>query len=151
MFYFPELTKIMQESRDEKELRHIWIEWHNKSGNEVMKKSYQRFVELTNQVAKLNGIKIPNMNYLEKNNLLSWIAVDFDDAGAYDLHAYESETFKNDVEHLYQTLKPFYNQIHAYVRSKLRKLYPDQFTVDDGLIPAHLLGKNYNCYYKKYP
>jgi len=51
------------------------------------------------------------------------------------------------VEHLYQTLKPFYNQIPAYVRSKLRRLYPDQFTVDDGrddgLIPAHLLGKSY--------
>jgi len=55
----------MQESRDEKELRHIWIEWHNKSGNEVMKKSYQRFVELTNQVAKLNGIN-SHTNYILK-------------------------------------------------------------------------------------
>ncbi len=47
------------------------------------------------------------------------------------------------MEHLYQNLKPFYNQIPAYVRSKLRRLYPDQFLVDDGLIPAHLLGKSY--------
>lgn len=46
----------MKESRDEKELRHIWIDWHNKSGNEVMKQSYRRFVELKNKVAKLNGI-----------------------------------------------------------------------------------------------
>ena len=77
------------------------------------------------------------------------IAVDFDDAGAYELHAYESESFKNDVEHLFQTLKPFYDQLHAYVRAKLRQLYPDQFTVDDGLIPVHLLGKLF-LLYKRY-
>jgi len=39
-------------------------------------------------------------------------------------------------------MKPFYHQIHAYVRAKLRIVYPDQFT-DDGLIPSHLLGKTF--------
>jgi len=47
---------IMRESRDEKELRHVWTEWHDRIGTEDMKRSYQRLVELTNQVAKLNGI-----------------------------------------------------------------------------------------------
>ena len=50
-----DLTQIMKESRDEKELRHVWTEWHNKCGSHVMKSSYQRFVELTNRAAKLNG------------------------------------------------------------------------------------------------
>jgi peptidyl-dipeptidase A len=55
------------------------------------------------------------------------------------LTAYESETIKDDVEQLWQTLKPLYQNIHAYVRAKLRNVYGDQFS-DDGLIPAHLLG-----------
>jgi len=69
--------------------------------------------------------------------------IDFKDAGAFWVDDYESDTFKDDIEELWQTLKPFYNQIHAYVRAKLRNVYPDQFT-DDGLIPAHLLGRT--CY-----
>lgn len=64
---------------------------------------------------------------------------DFSDAGAFWLREYESETFKEEIEQLWQTLKPFYQQMHAYVRAKLRDTYGDQFT-EDGLIPAHLLG-----------
>lgn len=50
-----DLTKILKESRDEIELRHVWTEWHDKSGNDVMKRSYERFVVLSNRVAELNG------------------------------------------------------------------------------------------------
>ncbi|XP_059351358.1 angiotensin-converting enzyme-like [Daphnia carinata] len=113
----PELTKIMAESRNEKELRHVWTEWHDKSGGPI-KHKYKEFVEISNQAAKLNN---------------------FNDTGALWLHSYESETFKDDVEELWQTLKPLYQQIHAYVRAQLRNVYGDQFS-GDGLIPAHLLG-----------
>ena len=64
---------------------------------------------------------------------------DFSDAGAFWLREYESDTIKEDIEELWQTLKPFYQQMHAYVRAKLRETYKDQIT-EDGLIPAHLLG-----------
>lgn len=66
---------------------------------------------------------------------------DFDDTGASWLTDYESADFKEDVEQLWQTLKPLYEKIHAYVRAKLRDVYGDQLS-DDGLIPAHLLGKS---------
>ena len=61
---------------------------------------------------------------------------------------YESDTFKEDVEQLWQTMKPLYEQLHAYVRAKLRDVYGDQFDNSDGLIPAHLLGKNYKHHIK---
>lgn len=71
--------------------------------------------------------------------ILSTIYVDFNDTGALWLDTYETETFRDDVEELWQTLKPLYRNIHAYVRAKLRNVYGAQFS-DDGLIPAHLLG-----------
>lgn len=61
------------------------------------------------------------------------------DNGAYWLSKYESETIKEDVEGLYETLKPLYLAIHTYARAKLRNVYGGVFR-DDGLIPAHLLG-----------
>ncbi len=49
-----ELTKIMEESRNEEELRHVWTEWHNKSGGPI-KQLYKEFVKLSNQAAKINS------------------------------------------------------------------------------------------------
>ena len=39
-----------------------------------------------------------------------------------------------------QELKPFYLQIHAYVRRQLRKKYGEKIVSKDGPIPGHLLG-----------
>ena len=64
----------------------------------------------------------------------------FPDTGAYWLHEYETESFKDDIEELWQTMKPFYQQVHAYVRGRLRKFYGADKFGSDGLIPAHLLG-----------
>jgi peptidyl-dipeptidase A len=64
----------------------------------------------------------------------------FPDTGAYWLHEYETESFKDDIEELWQTMKPFYQQVHAYVRGRLRKFYGTDKFGSDGLIPAHLLG-----------
>jgi hypothetical protein len=47
----------MKESRDEKELRHMWSEWHNKCGNKI-RKPYEQFVKLSNQAAGLNSNQI---------------------------------------------------------------------------------------------
>ncbi|KAK4008522.1 hypothetical protein OUZ56_013657 [Daphnia magna] len=113
----PDVKKIMKESRNEQELRHIWTEWHNKSGN-LIRKPYEQFVKLSNQAAVLNN---------------------FSDTGDYWLSEYESATIKEDFEKIYETLAPLYKQIHAYARAKLRDVYADQIS-SDGLIPAHLFG-----------
>lgn len=52
-----DVKKIMKESRDEKELRHMWSEWHNKCGNKI-RKPYEQFVKLSNQAARLNSNQI---------------------------------------------------------------------------------------------
>lgn len=64
---------------------------------------------------------------------------DFKDTGDYWLEDYESVTFKDDVEQLWEKLKPLYQKLHTYVRAKLRAVYKSEIS-DDGLIPVHLLG-----------
>ena len=66
--------------------------------------------------------------------------LDFNDATAYNLDKYDTETFKVDIEDLWQTLRPFYLQMHAYVRAKLRAFYGEEKIGKNQPIPAHLLG-----------
>ena len=66
--------------------------------------------------------------------------LDYSDTGAYWLRNYESETFQADIEGLWQTIKPFYQQLHAYVRAKLRAHYGEDKIPKNQPIPAHLLG-----------
>lgn len=54
VFYFPDLNKIMAESRDYDELLFAWQGWRNASGREI-RDSYKRYVELANFAAKSNG------------------------------------------------------------------------------------------------
>lgn len=66
--------------------------------------------------------------------------LDYSDTGAFWLRNYESDTFKSDIEDVWQTIKPFYQQLHAYVRSKLRAFYGEDKVPKNQPIPAHLLG-----------
>ena len=66
--------------------------------------------------------------------------IDFSDTGDMWLRHYESESFKLDVEDIWATIMPFYEEIHAYVRAKLRQVYGPSIIGDDGMMPAHLLG-----------
>ncbi|KAF8795126.1 Angiotensin-converting enzyme-like protein [Argiope bruennichi] len=114
----PELTEMFMTSKNEPELRHAWYQWRDATGKK-MKDKFLRYVELSNEAACLNGFK---------------------DAGELWREAYESETFEEEVEELLQTIRPFYEQLHAYVRRKMMQQYPDIGIKPDGPIPAHLLG-----------
>lgn len=54
---------------------------------------------------------------------------------------YETPDLEQIVDDLYRQIKPFYLQLHAYVRRSLMKSYPD-YIQKDGPIPAHLLGES---------
>ncbi|CAL1265728.1 unnamed protein product [Larinioides sclopetarius] len=114
----PELTEMFMTSRNEPELKHAWSQWRDATGKK-MKEKFHRYVELSNEAACLNGFK---------------------DAGELWRESYESATFEEEVEELWQTIKPFYEQLHAYVRRRLMQQYPEIGIKADGPIPAHLLG-----------
>ncbi|XP_033184105.2 angiotensin-converting enzyme-like [Bombus vancouverensis nearcticus] len=114
----PELTEILMKSHDPEELKYIWVEWRKATG-EKMKPLYERYVELSNLAATLNN---------------------YSDNAAYWLKDYEADDFPEQIEALWQQLKPLYLQLHAYVRRELRKKYGEDIVSKDGPIPAHLLG-----------
>ena len=85
-----------------------------------MKKSYARFVELSNKGAKELG---------------------FADTGAMWRSKYDMppDEFAKELDRLWEQLRPLYLSLHTYVRAKLRERYGDSVPAD-GPIPAHLLG-----------
>lgn len=50
----PEISAIMTSSENYDELKWAWEQWRDKSGK-LMRSEYQKYVELVNKAAKLNG------------------------------------------------------------------------------------------------
>ena len=48
--------------------------------------------------------------------------------------------FDSIIDQLLADITPLYEQMHAFVRGRLCRLYPNRFNCN-GPIPAHLLGK----------
>ena len=79
---------------------------------------YTRRVELFNKGARENG---------------------WPDAGYYDWYSdYEVEHFDRQLVRYWLEIRPLYEQLHAYVRHRLRLVYPNAFGERDP-IPVHLL------------
>ncbi|KAK9502105.1 hypothetical protein O3M35_012698 [Rhynocoris fuscipes] len=114
----PEITEILQSSRDAEELKYIWVEFRKNTGKKF-KNLYQEYVDLANEGARLNNVS---------DNAEYW-KIDF-----------ETPTFEADVEELWKQVEPLFKELHAYVRMKLNEKYGDNVVKKDGPIPAHLLG-----------
>lgn len=50
----PDISKIMEKSRDPEELKYYWLQWYTELGRQN-KKKYFNYVELRNEAAKLNS------------------------------------------------------------------------------------------------
>ncbi|XP_076856780.1 angiotensin-converting enzyme isoform X2 [Brachyhypopomus gauderio] len=114
----PDLKEIMADSRSYKKLLYAWEGWHNASGV-PLRTLYPEFVKLSNKASTMDG---------------------FTDTGAYWRSWYESPTFEQDLENLFQQLQPLYLNLHAFVRRKLYDFYGPKYINLKGPIPAHLLG-----------
>ena len=114
-----EITRILANSRDTKELLDVWRGWHTISP--PMRTDFKRYVELANKGAKELG---------------------FADTGAMWRAKYDMppDAFAKEVDRLWEQVKPLYVSLHAYVRNKLREHYGPDALPADGPIPAHLLG-----------
>ena len=69
------------------------------------------------------------------------------DTGDYWRSWYETASFEQDVADLFTELKPFYRQLHAFVRRRLKAQYGDSVFPSSGHIPAHLLGQSVDVIY----
>ena len=114
-----ELESVLAQSRDYDELLDVWQGWRQVSP--PYRKEYQRFVEIGNQGAK-------DFGYTNLADL--W-------QGGYDM---ESEVFVEESRRLWGEVKPFYDELHCYVRGRLSETYGAEKVPNEGPIPAHLLG-----------
>ena len=113
-----DITRIMATSRDAGQLLDVWRGWHRVSP--PMRRDFIRYVELGNKGARELG---------------------FADMGAMWRAKYDMppDQFAQELDRLWEQVKPLYVSLHAYVRSRLREKYGD-IVPASGPIPAHLLG-----------
>jgi peptidyl-dipeptidase A len=111
---------VLRNNRDYDAQLDAWRGWHTISV--PMRKDYTRFVELVNEGARDLG---------------------FADAGemwrsGYDMSPAEIAA---ETDRLWGQVKPLYEQLHCYTRTRLQAKYgDDRGAVDGGLLPAHLMG-----------
>jgi peptidyl-dipeptidase A len=111
--------KIMRDSQDPAELKKAWVGWHSISPS--YRNDYERFVNLANKGAREQGYK--DVGALWRDN--------------YDM---DPDKFAAEEERLWQQVKPLYDSLFTYVRTRLQEKYGKQLVPDDGPIPADLLG-----------
>ena len=114
-----EITRITAASRDPQQLLDVWKGWRTVSP--PMRRDYERFVTISNRGARELGFK---------------------DTGALWRSRYDMapDAFAEEMDRLWEQVKPLYVSLHAYVRNKLREKYGDSVVPANGPIPAHLLG-----------
>ncbi|XP_077483575.1 angiotensin-converting enzyme-like [Amblyomma americanum] len=113
----PDLVRMMKEVGDYDKLREVWLAWHNAVGPAV-KEYFIPYVTLANEGASLDGYA---------NLKDAWLS------------DYETANMTEIVDKLWEEVSPLYKKLHAFVRMKLREIYPGRLPAD-GTIPAHLLG-----------
>ncbi|XP_024873970.1 angiotensin-converting enzyme-like isoform X1 [Temnothorax curvispinosus] len=111
-----DVGKLMATSRNETELRWAWTAWRNHMSH--TKKLFGQLVNLQNTAVRNNG---------------------YADIGEYWREEYERPDLENVFEEMYRQVEPLYSLLHAVVRFRLARLYPDVIDVFSP-IPAHLLG-----------
>ncbi|ACG73082.1 Peptidyl-dipeptidase A [Anaeromyxobacter sp. K] len=114
-----DLEQVMAKSRDYDALLDAWTGWHTISRD--MRPLYERMVTISNAGAREIGFR--DLGDLWRSG--------------YDM---PPDAFEADTDRLWAQVKPFYEELHCYVRSKLQKAYGKARVPDGKPIPAHLLG-----------
>lgn len=76
----------------------------------------------------------------KKFNALKSYRLDVSDASEMWKFPYESPGLRFELEDAWEQIKPLYEQLHAYVRKKLRDLYGPERISREAPLPAHILG-----------
>ena len=115
-----DIEEKMGTSRNPTELSEMWASWHTNVGA-PMRDDYAKMVEIANKGAKELG---------------------YSDVGAmwrsqYDMPA---DDFAVLTDKLWAQVKPLYDALHCYTRTKLNEKYGDSVQAKTGPIRADLLG-----------
>ena len=115
-----DIEAAMGTNRNPAELKEMWTSWHDNVGT-PMKADYAKLVDLANQGAR-------DLGYADTGVL--W-------RSNYDM---TPEAFAALTEKLWAEVKPLYDQLHCYTRTKLNERYGDAVQGETGPIRADLLG-----------
>ena len=110
----------MGTNRNPEQLKEMWASWHNNVGS-PMRGDYARLVEIANQGAR-------DLGYADVGAM--W-------RSGYDMPA---DDFAKLTDKLWAQVKPLYDQLHCYTRTKLNTTYGDAVQPKTGPIRADLLG-----------
>jgi peptidyl-dipeptidase A len=114
-----QLSDVLSHSRKWDELVDAWAGWHTIAV--PMKPLYARQVELADEGAREIGFR--DLGELWRDG--------------YDMSPAD---FEKETDRLWEQLRPFYEELHCYVRSRLQTVYGKDRVPDHAPIPAHLLG-----------
>ena len=114
-----QLEDVLRSSRDYDKQLDAWQGWHTIA--QPMRKDYTRFAELVNEGAR-------EMGYADTGEM--W-------RSGYDMTPVEIAA---ETDRLWGQVKPLYEQLHCYTRTKLEAQYGSDKGQVNGLLPAHLMG-----------
>ncbi len=115
-----DLEAEMGTNRNPAELKEMWTSWHDSVGT-PMRGDYAKLVGIANQGAK-------DLGYADVGAM--W-------RSGYDMPA---DDFAKLTDKLWLQVKPLYDQLHCYTRTKLNGKYGDAVQAKTGPIRADLLG-----------
>jgi peptidyl-dipeptidase A len=115
-----DVEAMMGTNRNPAELAEMWRTWHENVGR-PMRTDYTRLVELANAGAK-------DLGYADTGSM--W-------RSQYDM---TPDEFASMYDRLWSEVKPLYDDLHCYTRTKLNQKYGNAVQPANGPIRADLLG-----------
>ena len=115
-----DIEEKMGSSRNPQELQEMWVSWHDNVGA-PMRGDYTKLVDIANAGAKELGFADTGAMWRSK----------------YDMPA---DDFAKLTDKIWADVKPLYDQLHCYTRTKLNEKYGDTVQPATGPIRADLLG-----------
>jgi peptidyl-dipeptidase A len=114
-----DLSEILAKDRSYDDQLEVWTGWHAVAP--PMRDDFTKMVALANEGAK--ELRFGDVSDIWKSR--------------YDM---PPAAFEKEVDRLWDQVRPLYEDLHCYVRSKLGATYGADKVAADGPIPAHLFG-----------
>lgn len=115
-----DIEEKMGSSRNPQELKEMWVSWHDNVGA-PMRGDYAKLVDIANAGAKELGFADTGAMWRSK----------------YDMPA---DDFAKLTDKIWAEVKPLYDELHCYTRTKLNEKYGAEVQPTTGPIRADLLG-----------